>query len=771
MRNPLYKRIPRELRGDLGKYLAMFLFMILFVSMISGFLITDTSFVRVYDKSFRENKIEDGHFSFTTEAPAEVLAALEEKGGVSIYPYFYFEENLDGTEKNIRVYSTEREMNLVGVLSGALPVAADEIALDRMFAENNNIAVGDRVMLAGRELRVSGYINSPDYSSLFEKSNDMMFDSINFSVAVMTPEGFESMNSVHLTYNYVWQYPEFIEREEKELAKEKSDALIAVAKDVLLAYNAKAFAEGATGLLTLNEYLPRYLNQAIDFVGEDMGGDKILFVTMDYILTVVLAFVFAITISNTITTEAGVIGTLRASGYTKGELLVHYLIPPVLVTFVSALIGNILGYTILSDLFVSLYYGSYSLPAYEQYWNSEAFLLTTVIPILIMLAVNTFVLMRKLKLSPLRFLRRDLSTNKKKHAFRLSEKLPFLGRFRVRIILQNIPNYLTLAFGIFIGGVLVVFGIMFGPLLEKNREMTVNDRICDYQYVLKTPSATANEQAERYYMTSLKTTLDGYLEDEISVFGIEDNSAYVTADIADGRLAVSESIAAKFGLEEGDTFTLKDPYSDTTRYEFTIGSIYDYNAGLAIFMTKRDYCEKFDAKESQFTGYFSDEELTDVEERNVMTVIVVSDLTKFADQMTKSAGDIMGIFKWLGVIVFCLLMYIMSKQIIEKNANSIAMTKILGFTNVEIGGLYIVATSLVVVLSLILCVPLLDVTLRALFDVIVYKKMAGYIPFAVEPVSYVQMVLLGIACYALVAALQLVKISRIPKSNALKIVE
>lgn len=48
---------------------------------------------------------------------------------------------------------------------------------------------------------------------------------------------------------------------------------------------------------------------------EAMGG-----VLLD-ILIVIIAFIFAVTISNTITKESSAIGTLRASGYTKGELV------------------------------------------------------------------------------------------------------------------------------------------------------------------------------------------------------------------------------------------------------------------------------------------------------------------------------------------------------------------------------------------------------------------------------------------------------------------
>ena len=92
-----------------------------------------------------------------------------------------------------------------------------------------------------------------------------------------------------------------------------------------------------------------------------------------YMIIVIIAFVFGITISNTIRKEAGVIGTLRASGYTRKELIGHYMALPVIVTLIGAVIGNILGYTALKNVCAGMYYGSYSLPTYVTVWNAEAF--------------------------------------------------------------------------------------------------------------------------------------------------------------------------------------------------------------------------------------------------------------------------------------------------------------------------------------------------------------------------------------------------------------
>ena len=846
MKNPLTKRIPRELKQDFFKYFVIFAFMVMLIGLVSGFVVADDGFEYIYNHGFKEQKIEDGHLSFNSELEDSVIEKLESKGNLSLYKYFYFEEDLKDTDKTIRVYSTDREVNLLSILSGKLPEKQDEIALDRMFADNNKIKVGNTITLKDLTLTVTGLIASPDYSCLFEKNSDMMFDSLNFSIAVMTPEGIENFASNHTTYNYAWLYPEKIERTDKGTAKKRSEEFISVLEEVLTEEASKAMQSAATAEipaiddsidaagtaetsaiddsaidaagtaetpaiddsiidaadtdemssdttnydldlssidtsdntfsefttpLTLTDYLPRYLNQAINFTGDDMSGDRVSILLIDYIITLVLAFVFAITISGTISAESGVIGTLRASGYTKAEIIRHYMVLPVVTSLCAAIIGNILGYTVCNQLFVDVYYGSYSFPKYVHRFSSSAFILTTLIPLVIMVIINLLTLIRKLKLSPLRFLRHDLGRKGKKKSFRLNTKIPFIHRFRMRIIFQNIPNYLTLFCGIFIGGVLMVFGMMFGPMLNDYKNLIIEDRICDYQYVLSAPVETGNSDAEKYNLTSLKTTSKDYVEDEISVFGIQDNSKYIKADVKNDEISISSSIAAKFKLKSGDSLKLKDPYNEKKTYTFDIDNIYDYNSGLAIFMSQSAYQEYFNTKADEFTGYFSNEKLTDIDEKYIMTMITVNDLTKTSNQLTLSMGEMMSIFNVVGIIIFMLLMFILSKQIIEKNAKSISMCKILGFSDIEIGKLYIVATSVVVVLSLLVTIPLVDVALRIIFSSYIYTAMSGYIPYMVSPNCYVKMFAAGLICYVIIAVVQLAKINHIPKSDALKNME
>lgn len=62
MRSPLNKRLFRELRGEFGKYLVIFILMTLTIGMVSGFLVADGSMIQAYEESFEKYSIENGHF-------------------------------------------------------------------------------------------------------------------------------------------------------------------------------------------------------------------------------------------------------------------------------------------------------------------------------------------------------------------------------------------------------------------------------------------------------------------------------------------------------------------------------------------------------------------------------------------------------------------------------------------------------------------------------------------------------------------------------------
>ena len=753
-RNVLKKRFFRELKKEFGKYLVIFLFLTGAVGFVSGFLVASNSMLAAYDESFTKYRVEDGNFELTAPATEELLAALSEEG-LTVYENTYLTEEVKETGGKLRIFKNRTEVNLVCLMEGEIPSAADEIAIDRMHADNNELSVGDMLTIGGKRLRISGTVALSDYSALYEKSSDMMFDATKFGVAVMTEEGFAGMGDVHLHHSYSWVY-DVPPESEKEAAKLGEEILAVLMERAVM-----------TGNVPVN-FLPAVSNLAIQFVGDDMGRDNKMMAVFLYIIIAILAFVFAITISNTITKEALVIGTLRASGYSKGELIRHYLALPMMVVLVAAIVGNVLGYTVFKDVAAKMYYASYSLPTFVTLWNGDAFVRTTVIPVLMMFGINLVMLVRKLSLSPLRFMRRDLSKGKKKKALRLSGSLSFMTRFRLRILLQNLPNYITIMLGVFFANVLLLFGFALPPLVDNYEKDITSNLIAEYQYVLKTPAETSEKDAEKYSVVALRTAEGKLKSEEVMVYGVTGDSSYIDAAFG-GGVYVSAAYAGKHGLTVGDAIVLEESFGEKT-YTFVVDGIYDYPAALAVFMEREKLNETFGLGDGYFNGYFCDTPLSDLDERLVATKITADDLTKTTRQLKVSMGELMDLFLVFGVAVFLLVIYLLSKLIIEKNAQSISMTKILGYTDGEIGRLYVWMTSVVVVVSLIGTIPVVNYIMKYLFAAVL-ADYPGWLPYNVPFTAFIRMAALGIGAYALVAFVQLKKVKNVSKSDALKAVE
>lgn len=770
-RNPLHSRWLRELRSEAGKYLVIFLLLTASIGFVSGFLVADGSMIAAYEQSFEKYNIEDGNFR-----TAEPLNKAQKKRigqmGVALYDLFYTEQPLTNGS-TLRIFPNRQQINRVCLMAGSWPAARGEVAIDRMYADNNGLTVGDTLHSGARSWTVTGLVALSDYSCLFSNNNDSMFDAIKFGVAVVAQEEFDTFGQEELVSQYAWKYddPPADEAAERQLADDFLDAL--------------------NREVTLESFVPRYQNQAIQFTGEDMGSDKAMMTVLLYMLIAILAFVFAVTTGNTIVKEANVIGTLRASGYTRGELVRHYMMMPMLVTLAGAVAGNLLGYTVFKDVCADMYYGSYSLPTYVTIWNAEAFWKTTAVPVAMMALVNFWMLRSKLRLSPLKFLRRDLSRGSRRRAVPLPP-LPFFSRFRLRIILQNLGSYLVLLVGILFANVLLMFGLGLPMVLDAYQNNIEQNLLCEYQYLLAMPVGlrsddhklesmlrllaftreveTDNPDAEKFSAYTLKTLPDTAREEEVLLYGVQPGSRYLPLDMPEGTVLISRAYADKFLLEAGDTITLRETYEET-RYTFTVGGVYDYIGALAIFMPQDRLNQTFDLGKDYFCGYLSDTPITDIDAACIGSVIDLEALTKISRQLNVSMGSMAYLVDGFALVIFVVLIYLLSKLIIERNAHSISMAKILGYTNGEIARLYVVSTSVVVMLCMAGSLPVVEKFLRWVFRVMLMSEMTGWIPFDLDPSLYPTMMALGLGTYAVVAALEYRRVRRVPMDAALKYVE
>ena len=167
MKNPLRKRLPRELKEDFGKYLVIFLFMVLLISLVSGFLVADNSIMDAYQKGFDQYNVEYGNLSTKNAIASKDRKAIEKENKLILYEQKYYELKESKKNATIRIYGMRKKVNTLCLMSGAYPKKDNEIALDRVFAKNNHYNNNDTIKIAGKKYTITGMVAFPDYSCLF----------------------------------------------------------------------------------------------------------------------------------------------------------------------------------------------------------------------------------------------------------------------------------------------------------------------------------------------------------------------------------------------------------------------------------------------------------------------------------------------------------------------------------------------------------------------------------------------------------------------------
>ncbi len=745
MKNTLQKRIPRDFKKNFTKYFGMIVILVCTICMGSAFQTTLNGAVN-YLADIKENNFqEDGFFEVSNLLSDEVKEHFQAEG-IWVEENFYATENEFEDSTKILLFQNRTKMDTVSLFEGQLPKTEEEILLDHVFARNRNLKVGEDIKLLGKTYRICGTASFPDYSSLFMNNTDLMMNTSHFCVSMLSKEGFEKLSREGLTYRYSYRFEKRDMRQSDKVTKAEE-----IQKYLLTSgYGIQAFLRADQ-------------NQSISFLEMDIGTDGPFMTVFVYLLVGIIAFIFAILTSNAIESESVIIGTLLASGFRKGEIIWHYLQPTLLVAIIGSVIGNILGYTVMIQPFMGLYYSTYSIGPLEIRFDPASFLVTTVLPVVIMFGINFLMLRSKLKLSPLKFLRKDLKRGKQKKPVKLPN-WSFLTRFRLRVMIQNRGCYLMLFCGVFLSSFLLMFGIGMEPLMDHYSESINESLPYEYQYLLKAPVDTA--QGEKVLVYEMTTWFSlGQKDIGITCFGIEPGGEFFGEAYVEKDIAISSALAKKMNLKEGDTLSLEDSNKEE-EHSFTIGKIYDYNAGMSIFLDKEKLAALLDVDKESYNCILAGEKL-DIDERFLVKRISRTDILGATRQMLESFDTGILFFNVFSVVVYMVMMFILTKVVIDKNALSISYMKVFGYEPGEIRKLFLTASTIVVLVSLVICIPL-EIWLFQMTLVFLSSMIEGYMEFYLPLRVYFEIVIIGVVSYFAINAIHMRGVKKIPMTDALK---
>lgn len=770
MASPLRKRFPRELKNNLGKYLGIFLLMSVTIALTSGFLLAAHSIGVIIDDMPEKYSIEDARFTTAFEATDEQLDAAADAandagtGGTDIVRNWSFDADFnhaqgdDGRDRTLRVYQHRTQVDLAAYAEGRVPEAADEVAIDRVFATNNGITIGEEVELFGQRFTVCGIMTTSDNQALFQNNSDFTVNTLTFGVAEVSESGFAALEATGHQPAHTYS-ARFADRD--LTVAQRTDA----EKDMMRALS--------TAGATVDDLTDSSANQGIGYAADDVSGDSTMWSVLLYMIIVIMAFVFVVLTSGTIEEESAIIGTLLASGYRRRELVTHYLALPAAVGIAAAVVGNVAGYTLMSEPMRNLYYGSYSLPPYYATWSWGVFAQTTVLPVATLVGITLLGLLRKMGHTPLEFLRHETSKGGVKRGFALPERLSFIARFRMRVFLRNLGNFATLFVGIGFASMLLLFSLAILPTMTHYAENLHNNVVAEHMYTLKAPLEVDNAQAEKYAVYSLEYDRgEGSGTETITVYGVPEDSRYWDdLAVGDGHVVFGNGLIDKFRFADGQTVNLYDKYEDETRevtYEGD-GCTWGTKSDMAVYMSLDDFNRFFGNDAGYFNGYASDQAL-DLDARYLTSDLTPESMDAIGEQFVGMMDDMIGMLVGLSVFIFLVFMYLLTKSVIDRSARAISYMKVFGYRDSEISRLYVRSITLTVAVSLVVCQPLIIGGLTLLFRAMLLAYN-GNIEIYVPMAAIAEVIAIGFATYLAVALLHIRRIKRVPLALALKVQE
>ena len=191
MQKVLRKRILRDFKTNIARYLALGFLIILSMYLVISMLGAAETIIRGSLKADADAHAEDGEFSLFVPMKESEEEALRARG-ITLEKMFFLDYTVEES-KTLRLFENREEINQITLKEGSPAAAEDEVVLERRYAEINGIQIGDKIEIGGHVFRVVGIGTVPDYDCTLKTLGDTGCDSQNFGLAFVTADTYQAM--------------------------------------------------------------------------------------------------------------------------------------------------------------------------------------------------------------------------------------------------------------------------------------------------------------------------------------------------------------------------------------------------------------------------------------------------------------------------------------------------------------------------------------------------------------------------------------------------
>lgn len=616
--------------------------------------------------------------------------------------YFSTEDN----SYRIRVLKDMNQINLSYIVEGRKPLANNEIAVTQIFANKNNLTVGDSLTIHDVTYLITGFVLFPDYS-LMMLDQSIIIDNKTQTLALLSDEGFENLSeTVQFEGAGV-----FLNGYTNKLFK--TDVV-----DDYKEHNDLAFITGI--MLTIN-------NMRSGAIYTELTAGRSMSLFMSILISSIALMIVGIVVSRVIKSQRGQIGILKAMGYKNSEIAVPYLIDIGILTVPMVILGYYLGYLMAYPM-MQIYLEFYLIPYQDIVQNTSTIVVAIVVPLVFIIGLSYLVIMKLLKQEPLTLLNPEVISDTNKLTLKISKvlnKTKITTKLQQILLFRSPIKILVFMIGMFLASFLVLFTFsmndIFGRMVYDFYEQN------EYTYIGYTT-----------YVNGF-TPLDGQEEvieiqsviingNDASIVGINsdhtlnplyDKSGHEITHLLKEGIVITESISLTQNIRIGDEVLIK--FGDKTYTDVVSGVAYEYT-GNKVYIEREVMSLEFFDQVDYYNVIYS---TTQLDENDYYVVLKVADIIKQVDAMNSLMKSFVWIMVTTSISIGVIIIYILTSMAIEDQYYNISLFKVLGYNQKEINqmilGGYLIYGLMIFIISIpvsILSFKLMEIIFAQFFNLL-----------------------------------------------------
>ena len=758
----LNRRYMRNIRENLAFYIAAIVLTIVSLLLFFLFYIAGTGIMNYGDAFFKKNNVEDATFTTYQEIPDDEIENIEKKYNVTFEKEHF--TNINEDDYKVRVFEANKKIDLYEVIDGKDVSKDDEIVISKGYAVNENVKIGDKIEIAGKSYKVTGYFLRPDYLYMLENPDDSYKNISTFFLAYMTDNAYEELGAQSCQYKVVY---------EKGCDQSK-------------------FRKAMNDEYMMSSYLAKGDNTRITMVDDQAQMFIIMAIVFLFVIPLITVALISIIIGRKVKNEQKMIGTLSALGYTKGRLMWHYSV----LAMIPGLIGGVLV-SILTKC-IQQPYGELSLADYEP----MPVKFTLPIPIaLVGIIVPTALYMlaaakkvnKLLKKDTVTLLSGNVDADVKTRHVMVGKSVKVRTKFAVRSILANPGRSFVVFLGAFLGAMIISIAFLFidsinnvvdsgsNSMGDFKYEYTLNTLVSDEE----TSDADQQENDEENTAAGITAIESDKIEDAdrivmakyeydgsaFTMLGADNDVKLLNIGTTDGKTAdldsgfyITNIMAYAYNLKTGDEFTFVNPMTMEEK-SIKIKGIISNDSQKLVIGSRKAVCEMAGFSKGTYNGLLSEKTL-DLGDK-ISKTVSADDIKEQMKTILDEMGAIIYSLAIIGAIICMASLYVSVNMLVTENRHNISMLKVLGLTDREINRMVLDVNHVLIPIGIIAGMGIGYVSMVIVFRI--YSGIEGVKYSAVISVkSIILTALITLLCYAVSLVIVRKKADKVDMVESLK---